>query len=83
MFSGSKVITFSAERHPLFEVSEQQSLFGRALDVTRDYVAVMNGDGSVSEFIPHVHITNGRAIIVLNTAMYQAVRINYVVVLGS
>lgn len=83
VFSGSKVITFSAERHPLFEVDEQQSLFGRALDVTRDYVGVMNGDGSVSEFIPHVHITNGRAILVLNCAMYQAVRINYVVVLGS
>ena len=83
VFSGSKVITFSAERHPLFEVSEQQSLFGRALDETRDYVGVMNGDGSVSEFIPHVHITNGRAILVLNQAMYQAVRINYVVVLGS
>ena len=83
VFSGSKVITFSAERHPLFEVDEQQRLFGRALDATRDYVGVMNGDGSVSEFIPHVHITNGRAILVLNCAMYQAVRINYVVVLGS
>ena len=83
VFSGSKVITFSAERHPLFEVDEQQRLFGRALDATRDYVGVMNGDGSVSEFIPHVHITNGRAILVLNSAMYQAVRINYVVVLGS
>lgn len=77
------VITFSAERHPLFEVDEQQRLFGRELDVTRDYVGVMNGDGSVSEFIPHVHITNGRAILVLNCAIYQAVRINYVVVLGS
>ena len=43
----------------------------------------MNGDGSVSEFIPHVHITNGRAILVLNGAMHCAVRINYVVVLGS
>lgn len=83
VFSGSKVITFSAERHPLFEVDEQQRLFGRALDATRDYVGVMNGDGSVSEFIPHVHITNGRAILVLNCAMYQSVRINYVVVLGS
>lgn len=83
VFSGSKVITFSAERHQLFEVDEQQRLFGRALDATRDYVGVMNGDGSVSEFIPHVHITNGRAILVLNCAMYQAVRINYVVVLGS
>ena len=83
VFSGSKVITFSAERHPLFEVDEQQRLFGRALDAARDYVGVMNGDGSVSEFIPHVHITNGRAILVLNGAMHCAVRINYVVVLGS
>lgn len=83
VLSGSKVITFSAERHPLFEVDEQQRLFGRALDATRDYVGVMNGDGSVSEFVPHVHITNGRAILVLDRAMYQAVRINYVVVLGS
>lgn len=83
VFSGSKVITFSAERHPLFEVDEQQRLFGRTLDATRDYVGVMNGDGSVSEFVPHVHITNGRAILVIDRAMYQAVRINYVVVLGS
>lgn len=83
VFSGSKVITFSAERHPLFEVDEQQRLFGRALDATRDYVGVMNGEGSVSEFVPHVHITNGRAILVIDRAMYQAVRINYVVVLGS
>ena len=83
VFSGSKVITFSSERHALFEVDEQQRLFGRALDAARDYVGVMNGDGSVSEFIPHVHITNGRAILVLNGAMHCAVRINYVVVLGS
>lgn len=83
VFSGSKIITFNSERQPLFEVDEQRRLFGRALDVTRDYVGVMNGDGAVIEFFPHVHITNGRAIIVLNQAIYCAVRINYVVVLGG
>ena len=83
VFSGSRVITFSSERHSLFEVSEQLSLFGRTLDAARDYVGVMNGDGSKIEFVPHAHITNGRVIIVLNCGVYEAVRINYVVVLGS
>lgn len=83
VFSGSRVITFSSERHSLFEVSEQRSLFGRALDAARDYVGVMNGDGSTIEFVPHAFIANGRVIIVLDRGVYEAVRINYVVVLGS
>lgn len=83
VFSGSRVITFSSERHALFEVSEQQSLFGRALDAARDYVGVMNGDASTIDFIPSVNIANGRVIIVLDRGVYEAVRINYVVVLGS
>lgn len=43
----------------------------------------MNGDGAVSETIPHVHLTNGRAIVVLNGAFYGNIRINYVVALRN
>ena len=81
VFSGSRVITFSSERHVLFEIEEQVDLFGRQLDAGRDFIGVMNGDGNVSEARPFVHITNGRAIVVLDRGFYGALRINYVAVL--
>ena len=81
MFSGSRVITFSSERHVLFEAGEQVDLFGRQIDAARDFIGVMNGDGNVAEVKPNVHITKGRAIVVLNQGFYGALRINYVVVL--
>ena len=81
VFSGTRVITFSSERHALFEIDEQIELFGRRIDANRDFVGVMNGDGTVSEANPRVHMLNGRAIVVLDRGLYAALRINSVVVL--
>lgn len=67
----------------LFEPNEQVALFGRQLDKNLDFIGVMNGDGAVSEIVPHVHLTNGRAIVVLTGAFYGNIRINYVVVLHN
>ena len=77
------MLSFSSERHALFEPNDQVNMFGRQIDSTRDFVGVMNGDGSVSELAPRVHITNGRVIVVLNGAFYGNLRINYVVVLRN
>lgn len=82
VFSGTKVIEFSSERHSLFEVSEQVSLFGRALDQQKDCIALMNGDEVSAEVMPHANLANGRAIVTLNSSHNGKVRINYIVVLG-
>lgn len=82
-YTGTQVISFSSERHVLFEVSEQIALFGRALDKEKgDFIGVMNGDEAASAVKPTATLRDGRAIVVLDQQLTGPVRINYVVVLG-
>lgn len=65
----------------MFEVSEQVSLFGRALDDNKDCIALMNGDEVAAGVTPHACMSNGRVIVTLDSSHKGKARINYIVVL--
>ena len=82
-YTGTKVISFSSERHVLFEVNEQIALFGRALDKEKgDFIGVMNGDEAAVDVKPTATLRDGRAIVVLDRQLTGPARINYAAVLG-